>query len=48
MEVNLSPELRAKPAHIAAENNSGRVAHLRSVFEAEGFRFLGGDPILRS
>ena len=32
MEVNLSPELQARLAHIAAENNSGRVPHLRSVF----------------
>ena len=28
MEVNLSPDLLAKLAHIAAENNSERVARL--------------------
>jgi hypothetical protein len=29
MEVNLSPELQAKLAHIAAENNSGAEEYVR-------------------
>jgi predicted transcriptional regulator len=33
MEVNLSPELQAKLAHIAAENNSGAEEHIRQLVE---------------
>ena len=33
MEVNLSPELLAKLAHIAAENNSGAEEYVRQLVE---------------
>ena len=33
MEVNLSPELQAKLAHIAAENNSGAEEYVRQLVE---------------
>ena len=33
MEVNLSPELHAKLAHIAAENNSGAEEYVRQLVE---------------
>jgi predicted transcriptional regulator len=33
MEVNLSPELQAKLAHIAAENNSGTEEYVRQLVE---------------
>ena len=33
MEVNLSPELHAKLAHIAAENNSGAEDNVRQFVE---------------
>jgi predicted transcriptional regulator len=33
MEVNLSPELQAKLAHIAAENNSGAEEYVRQLIE---------------
>lgn len=33
MEVNLSPELQAKLARIAAENNSGTEEYIRQLIE---------------
>jgi len=33
MEVNLSPELQAKLAHIAAENNGGAEEYVRQLVE---------------
>lgn len=33
MELNLSPELQAKLAHIAAENNSGTEEYVRQLVE---------------
>jgi predicted transcriptional regulator len=33
MDVNLSPELQAKLAHIAAENNSGTEEYVRQLVE---------------
>jgi predicted transcriptional regulator len=33
MEVNLSPELLAKLAHIAAENNAGAEEYVRQLIE---------------
>jgi predicted transcriptional regulator len=33
MEVNMSPELQAKRAHIAAENNSGAEEYVRQLVE---------------
>ena len=33
MDVNLSPELQAKLAHIAAENNSGAEEYVRQLVE---------------
>ena len=33
MELNLSPELQAKLAHIAAENNSGAEEYVRQLVE---------------
>lgn len=33
MEVNLSPELQAKLAHIAAENNSGAEEYVQQLVE---------------
>lgn len=33
MEVNLSPELQAKLAHVAAENNSGAEEYARQLIE---------------
>jgi predicted transcriptional regulator len=33
MEVNLSPELQSKLAHIAAENNSGAEEYVRQLIE---------------
>ena len=33
MEVNLSPELQAKLAHIAAENNSSAEEYVRQLVE---------------
>jgi predicted transcriptional regulator len=33
MEVNLSPELQAKLAHIAAENNSDAAEYVRQLVE---------------
>jgi predicted transcriptional regulator len=33
MEINLSPELRAKLAHIAAENNSDAQEYVRQLVE---------------
>lgn len=33
MEVNLSPELLAKLAHVAAENNSGAEEYVRQLVE---------------
>jgi predicted transcriptional regulator len=33
MEVNLSPELQAKLAHIVAENNSGAEEYVRQLVE---------------
>lgn len=33
MELNLSPELQAKLAHIAAENNSGAEEYVRKLVE---------------
>jgi hypothetical protein len=33
MEVNLSPELQAKLAHIAAENNGGAEEYVRQLAE---------------
>ena len=33
MEVNLSPELQAKLAHIAAENNSAAEEYVRQLVE---------------
>jgi predicted transcriptional regulator len=33
MEINLTPELHAKLAHIAAENNSGAEEYVRQLVE---------------
>jgi predicted transcriptional regulator len=33
MELNLSPELQAKLAHVAAENNSGAEEYVRQLVE---------------
>jgi len=33
MEINLTPELQAKLAHTAAENNSGAEEYVRQVVE---------------
>jgi predicted transcriptional regulator len=43
MEINLSPELQAKLAYIAAENNSGAEEYVRQLVE----HYLEHDAWLR-